>query len=212
VPVVNSVDAPLAGRANQSGVTNHKDPFTLPRLFGSSRQVLPPGHEVFTSMLNTLCIIVSLTRRPRLTNQSRNSREWTGPAISIAGIGLSFQGPGRRCCRPEGRRKLGVGAPLVKHDFKKILTSSAVRVGAINCHSSVQYLGARKSRVCSSPGLGTALEARSRPESATSAAHRATRPCPARAFHCRAAPGSANHCARGSRTSVISSPPSKRTR
>jgi len=40
---------------------NHEDPISLPRLFGSSRQVLPPGHEAFTSMLNAPCIIVSLT-------------------------------------------------------------------------------------------------------------------------------------------------------
>ena len=46
-----------------------------------------------------------------------------GPAISIAGIGLSFQGPRRRWSRSEGRRKLGGGAPLVKHEFKKSTAS-----------------------------------------------------------------------------------------
>ena len=64
-----------------------------------------------------------------------------GPTISIAGIGLSIQGPRRRWSRSEGRRKLGGGAPLVKHDFKK---STRARTGLLGGETADQACSSRR--------------------------------------------------------------------
>ena len=80
----------------------------------------------------------ALMRFAHLSPPDRLKPEGQGPAISIAGIGLSFQGPGRRWRRPEGRRKLGGGAPHVKHEFKKSHFEGRGRFRCVKYRSSVQ--------------------------------------------------------------------------
>jgi hypothetical protein len=61
--------------------------------------------------------------------------------MSIAGIGLSFQGPRRRWSRSEGRRKLGAGGPLVKHHFQKTNSGWKWPLKVRNSGANVQCLG-----------------------------------------------------------------------
>ena len=82
---------------------------------------LPKGKSGHTSTLN--CSLLCLAREASVTLSPRGSEpdaSGQGPAISIAGIGLSFQGPRRALLPSEGAWKLGVGASLVKHEFKII--------------------------------------------------------------------------------------------
>ena len=86
----------------------------------SSHQLLPAGHEAFTSTLNALCIIVSPSDRRPL---SRSSPGRTGTRDIYRGNRTQFSRTVGASPPPLGSGKLGGGPPLVKNKFKKGLTS-----------------------------------------------------------------------------------------